>query len=204
KELQHRSANSKIKKEHYKFFFTPLHKTKKDEEYVLLDILFEDVNYKSVISLPIQSDFVPQVDKPLVVNVPSLEDILGDKLTAFAPNTTGIPYFKKEDSMSMEIIKQLYDIGNLFDAVNDIETIKTTFYRFAKTEIAYRNSKEITETEVLEDIYQTALCIVTRGADGKGNFEELQNGIQRVGSFIFSENYHIEKTIATLQKPHTF
>ncbi|MBK7097825.1 MAG: hypothetical protein IPH58_05105 [Sphingobacteriales bacterium] len=46
---------------------------------------------------------------------------MGDKLTAFAPNTTGIPYFKKDDSMSMEIIKQLYDIGNLFDAVTDIE-----------------------------------------------------------------------------------
>ena len=30
-ELQHRSTNSKIKKEHYKFFYTPLHKTKKDE-----------------------------------------------------------------------------------------------------------------------------------------------------------------------------
>ncbi|WP_140936942.1 nucleotidyl transferase AbiEii/AbiGii toxin family protein [Sphingobacterium lumbrici] len=200
KELQHRSTNSKIKKEHYKFFYTPLHKTNKDEEYVLLDILFEKVNYANLISLPIHSDFVPQSGKALNVNIPSLEDILGDKLTAFAPNTTGIPYFKKEDSMSMEIIKQLYDIGNLFDAVNDIETLKTTFYRFAKTEIAYRNSKEITETDVLEDIYQTALCIVTRGADGKGNFEELQNGIQRVGSFIFSENYHIEKTIAHASK----
>jgi predicted nucleotidyltransferase component of viral defense system len=52
KELQHRSTNSKIKKEHYKFFYTPLHKTKKDEEYVLLDILFEDVNYVNIISLP--------------------------------------------------------------------------------------------------------------------------------------------------------
>lgn len=110
--------------------------------------------------------------------MPSLEDILGDKLTAFAPNTTGIPYFKKEDSMSMEIIKQLYDIAYLFDACEDIETIKTTFYRFAKTEIAYRNSDGITENAALDDIYQTALCIVTRGADGKGNFEEIQNGIQ--------------------------
>lgn len=199
-ELQHRSTNSKIKKEHYKLFFTPLHKTKKDEEYVLLDILFEEVNYKNLISLPIQSDFVPQSGKALNVNVPSLEDILGDKLTAFAPNTTGIPYFKKEDSMSMEIIKQLYDIDNLFDAVTDIETIKTTFYRFAKTEIAYRNSAGISESDVLEDIYQSALCIVTRGMDGKGNFEELQNGIQRVSSFIFSENYHIEKAIAHASK----
>ncbi len=200
KELQHRSANSKIKKEHYKFFFTPLHKTNKDEEYVLLDILFEEINYANIISLPVNSDFIPQSGKPLNVNVPSLEDILGDKLTAFAPNTTGIPYFKKDDSMSMEIIKQLYDIGNLFDAVTDIETIKTTFYRFAKTEIAYRNSEGITENDVLEDIYQTSLCIASRGTEGKGNFDELLNGILRIKGFIFSESYHIEKAIAHASK----
>ncbi len=200
KELQHRSLTSKIKKEHYKFFYTPLHKTNKDEEYVLLDILFEEVNYVNVISLPIQSDFLPINDNPLNVNVPSLEDILGDKLTAFAPNTTGIPYFKKDDSMSMEIVKQLYDIGNLFDVVTDLNTIKTTFYRFAKTEIDYRNSEGITETDVLEDIYQTALCIVSRGTEGKGNFEELQSGIGRISRFIFSESYHIERVIAHASK----
>jgi hypothetical protein len=200
KELQHRSTTSKIKKEHYKFFYMPLHKTNKDEEYVLLDILFEEVNYVKLISLPIQSDFVPIIDKPLSVNVPSLEDILGDKLTAFAPNTTGIPYFKKDDSMSMEIIKQLYDIGNLFDIATDLETIQTTFYRFAKTEIGYRNSEEINENDVLEDIYQTALCIVSRGTDGKGDFLELQTGIGRISRFIFSESYHIEKAIAHASK----
>jgi predicted nucleotidyltransferase component of viral defense system len=200
KELQHRSTTSKIKKEHYKFFYTPSHKTNKTEEYVLLDILFEEVNYTNLVSLPIQSDFVPIIDQPLNVNVPSLEDILGDKLTAFAPNTTGIPYFKKDDSMSMEIIKQLYDIGNLFDAVTDIETIKTTFYRFAKTEIAYHNSEGINENDVLQDIYETSLCIVTRGTDGKGNFEELLNGILRIKGFIFSESYHIEKAITHASK----
>jgi predicted nucleotidyltransferase component of viral defense system len=200
KELQHRDTKSKIKKEHYKFFYTPLHKTNKVEEYVLLDILYEEANYSKIILLPIQSTFVPIIDTPLNVNVPILEDILGDKLTAFAPNTTGIPYFKKEDSMSMEIIKQLYDIGNLFDVVNELSVIRTTFYRFAKTELAYRNSDNMNEADVLEDIYQTSLCIVTRGIDGKGNFEELQNGIQRIGSFIFSENYHIEKAITHASK----
>jgi predicted nucleotidyltransferase component of viral defense system len=200
KELQHRITTSKIKKEHYKFFYTPLHRTNNDEEYVLLDILFEQVNYENLISLPIQSDFVPIIDKPLSVNVPSLEDILGDKLTAFAPKTTGIPYFKKDDSMSMEIIKQLYDIGNLFDAVTDLNIVKTTFYHFAKTEISYRNSEGMDENDVLEDIYQTALCIVSRGTDGKGNFEELKNGIRRISRFIFSESYHIEKAIAHASK----
>lgn len=200
KELQHRSTSSKIKKEHYKFFYTPLYKTNRDEEYVLLDILFEEVNYINLVSLPIQSDFVPIIDKPLSVNVPGLEDILGDKLTAFAPNTTGIPYFKNGDSMSMEIIKQLYDIGNLFDVVTDLDTIKTTFFRYAKTEINYRNSEGINENDVLEDIYHTALCIVSRGMDGKGNFEELKNGIVRISRFIFSESYHIEKAIGHASK----
>jgi len=66
-------------------------------------ILFEEVNYSKIIQLPIQSVFVPIKETPLLVDVPCLEDLLGDKLTAFAPNTTGIPYFKKEDSMSMEM-----------------------------------------------------------------------------------------------------
>jgi hypothetical protein len=59
---------------------------------------------------------------------------------------------------------------------------------------------KINESDVLEDIYQTALCIVSRGTDGKGNFEELQNGIQRISRFIFSESYHIEKAIAHASK----
>lgn len=200
KELQHRSTLTKIKKEHYKFFYTPLHKSNKEEEYVLLDILFEEVNYSKIVQLPIQSIFVPIKETPLLVDVPCLEDLLGDKLTAFAPNTTGIPYFKKEDSMSMEIIKQLYDIGNLLDMVNDMNVIKETFYRFAATELIYRNTEGLTATDVLEDIYQTSLCIASRGTDGKGDFEQLQLGIRRISSFIFSENYHIEKAIVHASK----
>jgi hypothetical protein len=104
----------------------------------LLDILFEAVQYKKLEKIEIQSSFIPEKEVPLTVKSPCLEDITGDKLTAFAPNTTGIPYFKNEDSMSMEIIKQLYDIGNLADHVSDIETIKSTFKTFATTELSYR------------------------------------------------------------------
>jgi len=200
KEEQKREAKTKIDKAHYKFFYTPLHKTSKEEEYVLLDILYEAVQYKKLEEIKIQSSFVPEKDAPLTVQSPCLEDITGDKLTAFAPNTTGIPYFKKEDSMSMEIIKQLYDIGNLVDNVSDIETIKSTFKSFATTELSYRELENLTEQDVIEDIYQTALCIVTRGADGKGNFDELQKGIQRISRFVFSENYHIEKAIGHASK----
>ena len=200
KELSQRSVDSIIKKDHYKFYYVPLYKSNREEDYILLDVLFENPNYQKIIQLPIQSDFVPIIDNPLLVTIPSLEDLLGDKLTAFAPNTTGIPYQKSGNSMSMEIIKQLYDIGNLFDKVNDINIIRTTFYKFVKTELDYRNNKKINEKDVLEDIYQTALCIASRGTDGIGNFEELQTGIQRIRAYIFSESYHIEKAIIQASK----
>lgn len=200
KELQNRDTKTQIMKEHYKFFYTPTHKSNKVEEYVLLDILFEDTNYAKLERIPIQSHFLPVYGESVLVDVPCVEDMLGDKLTAFAPNTIGIPYFKREDSMSMEIVKQLYDIGNLIDISEDLSIIKNTFLKFAKTELNYRNLDGITENDVLEDIYQTSLCIVTRGKDGKGNFEQLQLGIRRITGFIFSENYHLEKAIVHASK----
>ena len=200
KELNQRMTQTNIKKEHYKFFYAPIHKSNADEESVLLDILYEKVNYKNVIQIPVQSTFIPNKLDPVNVNVPSFEDILADKLTAFAPNTTGIPYFKNEDSMSMEIIKQLYDIGNLFDAVQELETVKSTFSNFVKAELSYRNQISLNVSDVLDDIYQTALCITLRGGDGKGDFEQLSFGIQRVVRFIFSESYHLEKAIIHASK----
>lgn len=199
KEEQVRNTETAISKKHYKFFYIPLHHTNKKEEYILLDILLEEVNYQELIQLPIESTFVPLIGDSLLVNIPSLEDLLGDKLTAFAPNTTGIPYFKHEDSMSMEIIKQLYDVGNLFEVANNIDTLKATFNIFAETELTYRPD-ENTVLDVLEDIFQTALCIASKGTDGKGNYTELLVGIQRVNPFIFSENYHLEKAIAHASK----
>lgn len=200
KELQQRIADSKIDKAHYKFFYPPIHKTIQDEEYVLLDVLFEEVHYKNIVQLNIQSSFVPETGVPITVDAPCIEDITGDKLTAFAPNTTGIPYYKREDSMSMEIIKQLYDIGNLADNVTDVEIIKSTFREFALTELSYRGQDSLSIKDVLEDIYQTSLCIVTRGTDGKGDFNLLQQGIQRITRFVFSESYHLDKAIVHASK----
>ena len=200
-ELQHRATDSKIKKAHYKFFYTPVNQLNAPtKESILLDILFEEVAYQKVNLLPITSAFIKTSDSPLKVSVPSLEDILGDKLTAFAPNTTGIPYFKKETAMSMEIIKQLYDVGNLLDVVNNAEIIKSTFLKFATTELAYREKNQHNEKDVLEDIYETSLCICSRGAEGKGDFEQLQLGIRRIAGFIFSESYHLEKAIIHASK----
>ena len=54
--------------------------------------------------------------------------------------------------------------------------------------------------DVIEDVIQTSLCIVSRNAAGNGNFEELQAGIQRVSRFIFSEPFHLDKAITMASK----
>lgn len=189
---QVRKTKTSILKAHYKFYYLPVFKTSREEEYVLLDILVEDFLYKTIFPIDIDSSFVQQDGDPLKINVPSFEDMLGDKLTAFAPNTTGIPYEKNGYSKTMEIIKQLYDVGNLFDDVENLEIIKRTFSKFSLKELGYRNLKK-DPRQVLKDIFETALCISTRGLEGKGNFAALQNGISRIKAFIFSENYQIEK-----------
>ncbi len=97
---------------HAKFFYQVTYVTHAEMECILLDVLFEDTHYHDIEQLPIQSRFLKLEGEPVMVNVPSKADMLGDKLTAFAPNTTGIPYFKGEKDCSMEIIKQLVDIAH--------------------------------------------------------------------------------------------
>ncbi len=199
-ELQERKTSTSIYKAHYKFFYNPIHNTRGGEESILLDILFEKDGYTKILDIPIKSMFLLSEGDSIQVKVPSVEDILGDKLTAYAPNTTGIPYFKGETSMSMEIMKQLYDVGYLVDIAEDGVVVKKTFENFAATELAYRNQSKLTVDDVLNDIYQTSLCLVSRGADGKGNFDHLQTGIQRVSRFIFSESFHIDRAITFASK----
>ncbi len=191
-ELQKRMTDSDIIKLHYKFYYSPVHRTNQNEEYVLLDILVEKAQYRNIERIPVDLPFIVQTGNPAQVNTPVVNDIIADKLTAFAPNTTGIPYKKNAQSMSLEIIKQLYDIGTLFEKVDNPKEITSVFQAMCQTELKYRKMN-LNPDDVLDDILLTALCISSRGKLGKGNFEELQAGIRRLTSYIFSERYHIEK-----------
>lgn len=194
-EEQRRGASSSIEKRHYKFFYKPAHQTNLSEDNILLDILLEDSPYQTIVSTDIDTPFTRQEGTPVQASLPSIEDILADKLTAFAPNTTGIPYRKGGFSATMEIIKQLYDIGNLFSEIRDITGFARTFKKIALMEMKYRDLSGDTGI-VLKDIEQTALCLATSGKAGAGDFAALQNGMSQIKAYIFSESYHIEKAIA--------
>lgn len=189
-----------IPKTHAKFFYQVTYVTNTETECILLDVLFEDIHYHDIEQLPIQSRFLKLEGEPIMVKVPGKADMLGDKLTAFAPNTTGIPYFKGKKDCSMEIIKQLFDIASLFDVTNDLTVVTETFQKFASVELQYRNLDPENIAQVLDDIFQTSLCICLKGQIEPDTFTLLQTGTKRIQSFIHSEKYNIDSAITNASK----
>lgn len=199
-QLVDRIMRTNVPKKHAKFYYHVSYYAGHEEGKILLDVLFEENHYSKVVSLPIQSRFLKTEGTPITVKVPSHEDLLADKLTAFAPHTTGIPFFKGERNCSMEINKQLFDIASLFDITNDLTTTASTFRRFALVELQYRNLQTKTAQSVLDDIYSTALCLTLDNGINKEEYTLLIDGMKRVRSFIHSEKYSLDKAIVNAAK----
>ena len=188
-----RATATAVPKEHYKFFYRSAQTGK--ESFILLDILREKIHYTGTIALAIESDFLKNTEEKTYVKVPDFNNIIADKLTAFAPNTTGIPYIKNGIEMGMEIMKQMYDIGCLFDKVDDIKVVKDVFTRFCETELKYR-AIEASVGDVLDDTIKTALSLcLKKDIDNTTNFKIISNGVKRVNSHIFSESFNIDTAV---------
>ena len=198
--LERIQRNTNIPKSHSKFFYKIAFRDNDARPgNILLDVLYEYSHYNKVEHIPLRSPFIKLDGKPLTVNIPSVNDVLGDKLTAFAPNTSGVPYFKGGNDCNLEIAKQLYDIGRLFDSMNNLSAVASTYDKIARVELSYRRMEEEPSLS-LKDTYDTALCISTRGSAGKGDFTALQNGISRLDSFMYMGKYRIEQASADAAK----
>lgn len=206
-----RISRTNIPKTHAKCFYQVSYVTNTITEKILLDVLFEDNWYAHIDRLPIVSPFLLMTGEPLTVSLPSKDDLLGDKLTAFAPNTTGIPYIKtvigraglpEERHCSMEIIKQLFDIASLFDRIDDLSIARATFEMIAPIELEYRRMDCSDLTPILDDIYKTAeiICTGIYTNDKSFEYQELVKGIKQIGSLIISEKYNHYSAIVGASK----
>lgn len=107
-EEQKRIGKNNIEKRHFKFTYdSPINNR---PFYILLDVLFEHNHYSELVQKEIQNDLLLTEPEYLTVSLPSANCILADKLTAFAPHTTGIPLNSGKD---MEVMKQFYDVSSL-------------------------------------------------------------------------------------------
>ena len=157
---QVRKGKNNIEKAHYKFVYdSPANKR---DFYILLDILFENNNYEKLAKKDIKSEILLTEVPYLQVTVPTADCILGDKLTAFAPHTIGIKFGEDKD---LEIVKQMFDVSCLFDAIENFEDIFKTYYKTAAAEISYRGL-DIAVEDSLMDTIDSAACVIGRGKFG--------------------------------------
>jgi len=204
-----RSYKKGVPKAHYVFDFESVCNPNVVGK-LLLDILFEKKMYPELISTEINTEWI-QTTNPIKVITPSIDAITGDKLTAFAPNTVGIPYYKDEISCATEICKQLFDLGELFPNISSVEIVNESFQIFANVGIDYRNTdatfkkKKITNELILKDIIATCLLITKREQNKeepfKTQFVDIERGIRAFGAnFLMTEKFRIENAISASAK----
>jgi predicted nucleotidyltransferase component of viral defense system len=96
-EKQERKMDTSIDKEHYKLFFHSIVENK--ESHILLDVLNEKNNYQNIIETPINSVFIEHSGEIVKVKTPDFNNLLGDKLTAFAPNTIRYSLLQRREKL---------------------------------------------------------------------------------------------------------
>lgn len=196
---EHRSYKPGVPKAHYTFSYESSLRGAYSGT-VLLDVLNEDSKYPETTEKIIEANWI-ETDEEVKVTVPTIDSITGDKLTAFAPSTIGIPYEKSGQSTAMEICKQLYDLSKLFEQISSVEVVAESFRVFAEHEIKYRKEKlpDLTPERVLHDIIDTCLVITKRergSTEEKEKFAQIQKGIIAFGTgYLISGNFRIDDAI---------
>ena len=172
---------------HFRFGYHSVVSKRKD--YVLLDILEEKNIYPTTKMVAVEPSFV-EVSRRVSVRMPTAECLLADKLTAFAPNTIGVRYEKKA---GMQIIKHLFDIGELFVVADDINMVRRAYEAIATAEIGYRKNI-FTLEDTLADTFDTGIkvCMMSlKGAKVAREAETLQKGIQRVENHLVNISFNL-------------
>lgn len=178
-----RVGKNNIEKRHFRFKYNSP-KSGRDVT-ILLDVLFEDIEYSTTVERPIKNELLLTEGNDLSVIIPDVNGILGDKLTAFAPHTTGIPFGVTKE---LEIIKQLFDCGSLFDAMNNYGKVRFSYDKIVKSEMGYRGLT-IPKEEVLKDTIKGSLCIASRGQLDRDEYSYYKDGISRIRNHILGGKF---------------
>ncbi|MDD3122461.1 MAG: nucleotidyl transferase AbiEii/AbiGii toxin family protein [Candidatus Izemoplasmatales bacterium] len=182
-----RVGKNDIVKKHYKYYYKS--PTSEKEIPILLDILFEHHGYEKLATKEIANEFLLTSGGNYQVQLPTIESILGDKLTAFAPHTTGIEYEYVNDKgtrieKTLEVIKQFLDVSQLILEVKNPESVRNTYNNVIKSEIKYRGI-DVTSNDCLKDTFKATLSILSRGALYTDDYPYLITGIRKIQNHIF-------------------
>jgi predicted nucleotidyltransferase component of viral defense system len=194
-EEQKRITTSRIEKKHYKFFYKPKMIMKGELNYILLDIVFETNPYPNTQKTKVSHFLLAEEHAPISVITPTLAAILGDKLTAFGPNTTGVPLTKP-----MEVMKQIYDIASVFDRIENLQYVKESFINVAQRELVYRQFSSDNIQIIIDDIINVSHNFCVSGRLNKETFKTMLSGVSRLNSFIYGDKFRETQAQIALAK----
>ena len=189
-----------IIKKHFKFYYKSIYPSQVDP-CVLLDIVFDKIPYENLVQKEIDCSFIKSVEPLRIVKTPSIDEMLGDKLTAFAPTTIGITY---KSAKYVEIIKQLYDVSTLIDHCTDIALVKSTYISVSKIQLRNRNL-DIDYVLCLNDTLNACKLLLSDGNYG-GNekyYLLLKKGITGFKNYV-RDSFQVQSTYALATNVYVF
>lgn len=176
---------------HFKFYFTSLIPGN-PAPFVLLDVVEESQVPHDVISKPISPQLL-EIKREILVNIPTIESLLADKLTAFAPHTVGVPVARSDGKAiePMQIMKQLFDVGELFSLAHDLDAVRRVYGRVFEQENSYRGG-QFTRDGGLKDTLDISkrFCLFGfRGAPKHADVQLLEVGRKRLEGHLVDHRF---------------
>jgi predicted nucleotidyltransferase component of viral defense system len=185
KSIEEDARESHIPKAHFKFFYDS-HFSKR-EQNILLDVVFCESPYPKLVKKPLKGNALILKDTKAVVTIPTVEGLFGDKLVAMAPKTLGL---RLTDGRDMEFVKQIIDLGGLFESISSIDEIKKAFENTAEQENGFRRA-HCTSKEVIEDIMDVAWkysqWMVKGGDSSFKETDSINRGLKRLLNHLVSD-----------------
>jgi hypothetical protein len=174
------------RRRHFKFFYRSA-LPGYAEQPVLLDIVEESREVHAIVTRPIRTSFLTP-EREVLVRVPTVESLLGDKLTAFAPTTTGVPLRVADNSDGdvQQVAKQLFDVGVLFEAASDFGKIAEAYDAIWALESEYRPTHPSREA-TLNDTWDACLALTATKKKHLAAYPDaalLHSGLDRMGGHL--------------------
>ena len=187
-----RTPDRRPKRKHFRFYYDSLDPDN-PEPFVLLDVVLEHVPHPFTELKPVAMPFVQTVDPP-EVTVPTLDGLLGDKLTAFAPETVGVRY---RPDLSQQIVKQMFDVGELLDAATDLDRVRQAHEASFNAENGFRGGG-FRINEALDDSLTAALRVSQLNLEREERWDGrkrriLLSGITAINVTLLREVYTVEE-----------
>lgn len=193
-EEDERGSRGLPERRHFKIFYTPL-VAGNPAPYIFLDVVEEPYVPHDTIVKPITPEIL-EIRREIPVTIPTVESLLADKLTAFAPRTTGVPFVPANGNPpdTMQIVKQLFDVGELFNLAEDLPAVRRVYQRVFDLENVYRGGG-LTADDATEDTLQASLSLSLHRLKGVKDSPEalmLEDGARKLTSHLVNHRFNLD------------